>query len=158
VGNPGDELRFLADEMLGRLTRWLRLVGYDTAYASGADDAEVVRLAVEERRTLLTRDRRLAGEWRVPDCMVLRGDAPLDQLREVVTRFDLDWRAGLFSRCTVCNRLLQPAAPVEVSGRVPAGVVAEQRCFQHCLSCGRVYWHGSHAERMRRALELALGG
>lgn len=154
---PGAEPRFLADAMLARLARWLRVLGYDAAWEAETADADLVRRAVDERRLLLTRDRRLPDDWAVDNVLLLRGDDPLEQLREVVARLRLPWRERLFTRCTHCNLALRPAAPHEEAERLPDSVRRAGRARSLCPGCGRLYWEGGHVERMRRSLEEALG-
>ncbi|NIQ57070.1 MAG: twitching motility protein PilT, partial [Gammaproteobacteria bacterium] len=93
------EARFACDAMLGRLARWLRALSYDTVYDPEIEDEDLVRRAVRDGRFLLTRDRRLPEEWRIDGCLVLESDVPLDQLREVDDRLDLEWPRPLFRRC-----------------------------------------------------------
>ena len=150
--------RFIADVMLGRLARWLRALGYDTAYDDAIEDAALVRRAVEEGRTILTRDRKLPREWRVAGVLVLESERPLDQLREVVARLGLAPPAELFTRCLVCNGELVRADAEAVGAQVPSAVRRSRRAFVRCPDCGRVYWEGSHTRRMRAALDRALGG
>jgi uncharacterized protein with PIN domain len=150
------EYRFVADAMLGRLARWLRFLGYDTAYEADIADATLVRRALQEARFLLTRDRRLLERWRLPDALLVEGDVPLRQLRQIVEALHLSWKEREANRCTVCNGELLPAAPEEIAGRVPAYVHRTQRTFAVCPGCRRVYWHGTHAERMQDDLRRAL--
>jgi len=149
----GDELRFAADAMLGRLARWLRTLGYDTVYEPDMTDADLVQLAIAEHRLILTRDRALPEEWRVEDVMLIEANAPLDQLAEVVAAFDLERNARLFTRCTLCNRPLVEVAKKDVAERVPPRVLAEHDAFWECRSCGKVYWKGSHVARIQQRLE-----
>ena len=86
--------------MLGRLARWLRILGYDTAYEPQVADAQLIRCGREERRIVLTRDRALASRLAFADRLLLESEAVLEQLRQVVAAFDLDWRDRLFTRCT----------------------------------------------------------
>ncbi len=151
------EVRFLVDAMLGRLARWLRILGCDAGYDSAISDAELVRRAFEQDRVILTRDRALPDEWRIPRVLLLESEDPLEQLRRVVAAFDLDWRQGLFSRCSRCNAGVEPRSPEEVADRLPPRVLREQSQFFSCPSCDRIYWEGSHLDRMRRTLEDALG-
>jgi hypothetical protein len=151
------EPRFFADAMLGRLARWLRIAGYDTRCDPHVADADLVRIALEEGRIILTRDRALPEEWSVQDVLVLDAEDALAQLREVAARFHLDWRARAFSRCPHCNALVEPAEPEEVAERIPEGVFAQRLALARCPRCRRVYWEGSHTERMRRALARTLG-
>lgn len=154
---PASESRFIADAMLGRLARWLRLLGFDTAYDPHVADEELVRRGLVEGRHVLTRDRALPEEWRVAHCTVLDGDDLDAQVAEVVERFDLEERIRLFSRCPDCNVALEPVPEEEVRRRVPPRVLELQDAFSRCPGCGRVYWAGSHTERIRRRLHRVLG-
>ena len=152
VEEPANK-RFAADAMLGRLARWLRLLGFDCAYDPETTDEEMVRLAVAEGRTILTRDRRLREEWWIEDIYVVREQEVRNQLTEVVQRFDLASSIRVLTRCNECNRALRPAARTDVSGRVPARVLELHEAFSECPQCGRVYWEGSHARRIRAFVE-----
>lgn len=151
-----DAPRFLADAMLGRLARWLRLLGFDTAYAERLPDGEVVRRAIEEERWILTRDRTLPQEWRVSGIHVLAAEDLVEQLRDVVRTFRLSGRARPFSRCGECNASLVAAHRDQVAPGLPARVLATQREFRRCPGCGRVYWRGSHAARIEALIERVL--
>lgn len=145
--------RLVADAMLGRLARWLRLLGFDCAFDADASDQELARRAVLERRILLTRDRRLPEEWWIPDVLVVRAEHTGAQLAEVIRRLELAASIRPLSRCSACNRALAPAAPSELAGRVPPRVLGQHSRFLACPGCGRVYWEGTHAERIRRVAE-----
>ena len=149
------EPRFLADAMLERLARWLRVLGFDTASGSAATDAELVRRAKEEHRALLTRDRRLAQQWSVPDSLLVVRDEPIEQLREVISHFRLTVPRQLFTRCLLCNTRLRPVSAEEVRSRLPPAAREGPQTLRCCPNCGRVYWEGSHTRRMRAALEGA---
>jgi hypothetical protein len=155
LGKAG-EIRFLADAMLGRLARWLRTLGCDTAFDAHIADADLARRAIEEDRVVLTRDRAFPGEWRVPQVLLVESESALEQLRQVVAAFALDPFARLFTRCRRCNATLEPISAAAVGPRVPPRVRAEHSRFLLCPACDRVYWAGSHTDRMRRALEQAL--
>lgn len=148
--------RFMVDAMLGGLARWLRVLGYDAAYEAGIPDGDLVRRAASEGRIALTRDRRLPEEWWIEDLVVLRSDEQLEQLREIAPVFSLT-RDGLFTRCTRCNLSLAPMSLDEAADRVPPLVRERSAALQHCPSCDRIYWEGSHTERMRRTLDRVLG-
>jgi uncharacterized protein with PIN domain len=150
--------RFLADAMLGRLARWLRTLGYDTAYDDAIPDDELVRRAFEERRHILTRDRRLFDEWRIEGGLVIDAEKPLEQLGEVVAAFELPRPTRLFTRCRVCNAEVRRVERRTVADRVPARVWERESEFAECPRCGRVYWEGSHAQRMRTVLHRVFGG
>jgi uncharacterized protein with PIN domain len=147
------EPRFFADAMLGRLARWLRILGYDTVWEADVGDAALVRRALEEARIVVTRDRRLAEEWRGPRVVVLRADGLWEQLRELARRVPLDARRPLFRRCTRCNTPVEPATREQVAARVPARTLREHDAFTRCPRCGHVYWEGGHARRIRARLE-----
>lgn len=147
-----DAPRFVADAMLGRLARWLRILGLDTVYDPSLDDPALVALADAEGRALLTRDRHLVEHLRPPRALLVRSDAALDQLREVVQEFGIGPPFGLFTRCPVCNGALRPATDEEAATLVPEQSRDVPGPVRRCPDCGRVYWQGSHTERMRRAL------
>lgn len=153
---PGEEPRFLADVMLGKLARWLRALGYDAAWEPEIADEALVRRGIEERRLILTRDRGLAADWWVEGVILIRSDRPLEQLREVAEAVGLS-RERLFTRCTHCNAPLRPAPASEVEARIPPEIRSRYADFRACPSCGRIYWKGGHVERMRRAIDEALG-
>jgi len=152
----GAELRFAVDAMLGRLARWLRLLGFDAWYEADVADERLVRRALDDERWILTRDRALPVEWRAPRVHVVAAEAPFAQLREVVGAFDLGARARPFARCSRCNAALVPLAPEEAERRVPARVRERHERFLACPGCGRTYWEGTHVARMRRVLERTL--
>ena len=145
--------RFMADVMLGRLARWLRTLGYDTAYDDAIADADLVRTALAQNRHILTRDRSIPVEWRVEGCLVLEADRPLRQLGEVIRAFGLERPSRLFTRCRVCNSALVAAEAADVSGHVPARVLGQEQAFARCPGCQRVYWEGGHTRRMRAVLD-----
>ena len=143
-------IRFLADEMLGRLARWLRILGYDTLYLSPVNDHELVRLARAEGRVLLTRDTGLARRRGVKTLLVASQHLE-EQLAQVLGDLTLE-PSPAFSRCMVCNALLQPLAREDARQRVPRYVYRTHEEFLLCPGCDRVYWRGSHWEHMRELL------
>ncbi len=153
--SAGAEPRFIADAMLEGLARWLRLLGFDTAFEPGIPDARLIRRAVEENRVILTQDRSLSQERKAALHLVAR-ERPLDQLREVVEAFGLAVRARPLSRCSRCNAPLVAAARAEAVGRVPSRIAEGRDRFLRCPGCGRVYWEGTHTARIRRELARAL--
>jgi len=106
---------------------------------------------------LLTRDRRLPREWTVPVVHLLESEEPVEQLAEVVERFDLDWRSDMYTRCLVCNTPFEPAPEKLIGKRVPDRVRRHRTRFSYCRVCDQLFWEGSHTERMRRRLEERLG-
>ncbi|MHC5022799.1 MAG: CapA family protein [Planctomycetota bacterium] len=139
--------------MLGRLARWLRVLGFDAAYETQIADAELVRRALDEQRAILTRDRRLPEERRCSSVLVLDADDTREQLREVLDGFNLWPHLQPFTRCNRCNVTVRPVTAEEVSHRVPPAVRARVSAFTQCPQCARVYWHGSHTGRVLRILD-----
>jgi uncharacterized protein with PIN domain len=142
--------RLLADGMLGRLAKWLRLLGYDTAYENDAEDLHLARRARAERRVLLTRDRELAAR-RGLRTLLVESETLEEQIRQVCDVLGPPPDPAL-SRCSICNVSLRPASGEQVADRVPAHVLRTQESFRLCPTCGRVYWAGTHLEHMRRYL------
>ena len=147
---------FIADSMLARLARWLRVLGFDTAFDPSADDHDLVGLASDEERILLTRDRHLVEHLRPPRVVLITADAPLVQLKQVIDACGLTLANELFTRCLLCNTELRGATETEIEELVPDHARATAGRFRSCPGCGRVYWAGSHARRMMSALERAF--
>jgi uncharacterized protein len=148
-------LRFLADSNVGRLARWLRAYGYDAAYAPHVDDRRLIARGLAEGRVLLTRDaglmqRRVVARGTVR-AVLLASDRVGDQLRQVVTELGLAGDRRL-TRCLECNVELEPRPKAEVNERLPPHVRATQTRFSECPRCARVYWPGTHWERMSERL------
>ena len=153
--------RFVVDIMLGRLARWLRAMGYDTLYPGPspghAGDRRLLQLARLEERVLVTRDRMLARLAAPRGCLVNAEDVD-EQILEVVRSMALrppeaDW----LSRCLDCNAPLESRPRESLEGLVPEHIFATQREFMACAGCGRIYWRGTHAERMLARLDRLLG-
>jgi uncharacterized protein with PIN domain len=149
--NKDGHLRLLADCMLGRLAKWLRLLGYDTAYENDATDHELARRARAEGRLLLTCDRELAARRGLKTLLIRSQqlDAQVQQVQEALGPAP----EPSLSRCSVCNVVLEETPAQEVADRVPPYVLETNAKFRHCPSCGRVYWSGSHVETMEEQLE-----
>lgn len=131
--------------MLGSLARWLRFMGYDTAYPEPSPDRALIERVRLEDRILLTRDKELAG--RVSGAVQIRSDELEEQIREVAKVLPLRLIDPL-SRCSLCNEVLVPASLEEVRDLVPDGVRSRHQVFWRCPSCRRVYWQGSHWDKM----------
>jgi len=153
----GDPTRFLADATLGRLARWLRVVGADTIQLpTDAPDVALVARARADQRVLLTRDRHLLRELRPHRELAIHSNVPLEQLREVVQAFALRRPAELLTRCLLCNTPLVEMTPTEILEQVPPRSRELPGPMRRCPTCGRAYWRGSHVRRMESALEAAL--
>ena len=152
-----DQIRFAADRMLGRLAKMLRLLGYDTLYSQTTTAAQLQQIAQGGERVVLTRGAietrfpQIAGVFRV------ESEYAPEQMREVVERFRLDTRAGLWTRCTLCNAVIERVDKAAVQEAVAPEVFQIYDEFFRCSGCGRVYWRGSHVERILSNLEILLG-
>jgi uncharacterized protein with PIN domain len=147
------EPKFVLDVHLGRLAANLRMLGFDSQYRNCAGDAELVRISAEQARILLTRDRGLLKHSAVTRGYWLRQTDSRRQAAEVVTRFDLARSLRPFTRCMACNEPLRPISKAEVHERVPPPIAARHEEFRECPACRRVYWEGSHYQRMHRWIE-----
>jgi hypothetical protein len=144
-------MRFVVDVMLGRLARWLRILGFDAAYLRDARDEVLVRLAENEERILLTKDAKLLERTRVNGYLV-RSRTWDDQLREVIAEFHLRPLIAAFSRCVECNVTLVEVEKEKVRERIPPRVAERCEEFYLCPCCRRIYWMGTHVERMSEKL------
>ena len=142
--------------MLGSLARWLRFFGYDTLFPEpGPPDRELAELARERGRWLLTRDHELASVG--PRTVLIRSDGLEDQLAEVFSRLDLQPEATLENaRCSECNAEFEQVSKEDVAEVVPPHVLATAPRFRRCLGCGRVYWPGTHTERILERMAAIL--
>jgi uncharacterized protein with PIN domain/sulfur carrier protein ThiS len=150
------EPRFVADVHLGRLTAYLRFAGFDTLYRNDYSDHELVAVSAEEARTLLTRDVGVLKHRLVSRGCFVRAIEPARQLVEVLRRFDLVDRASPFTRCVRCNSLLHQVPKDRIDHLLPPRTREHYRDFSQCPTCGRIFWRGSHHERMQRFLQLAF--
>ena len=154
---PLRDVRFALDGHLGRLAAYLRLAGFDTVYRRDVSDDQLVGIAAEQHRVLLTRDQALLKRKAVTHGSFVHATEPVEQLREVVARFHLSRLARPFTRCMRCNGSLGPATEAAIAARVPARSRAHYVRFLECEGCGRVYWEGTHYARLRRVMESVVG-
>ena len=143
-------MKFIVDGMLGRLAKWLRILGYDTTYSPHLDDDQLVRLARAEGRLLLTRDRALARR-RGLQCLLIESDHLEEQLGQTLAELALTEEYS-FSRCPVCNTPLQKAEKTDLEGRVPPHIFRTHKDFSLCPKCDKIYWPGTHWARMQEKL------
>jgi hypothetical protein len=150
-------VRFAVDTMLGRLARWLRILGHDVAYGPHLHGAGLVACARREARLILTRDTRLVRQRHLPPHVFVTRDHFREQLREVADAVPLA-RDAAFSRCVECNRELVSLDRDAARTRVPPYVFATQARFWTCPGCARAYWPATHHAHMREELAaLDLG-
>lgn len=150
--------RFVVDVNLGKLARWLRLLGFDTLYRNDFADPEVVRLAAAEDRIVLTRDRRLLHHRAVTHGYWVRAVEPERQVAEVVRRFQLEWRVAPFRRCLACNGAIEPVNKEAVLHRLEPATRRYYEEFSQCTGCGQVYWKGPHYARLAAMVNRLAGG
>ncbi len=152
-----DELKFIVDTMLGDLARWLRILGYDTKYSRDYEDWELLKIASNEKRVLVTRDRGLY--WRAKrkgiETILIEEDNIVERLLKVAKTY----RIRLYvdsdrTRCTVCNSPLLKVDRERVRGKVPQRVYEKYRDFWICPRCGKVYWRGRHWIKIEEILAI----
>jgi len=148
--------RFVADVMLGRLAKWLRIAGFDVLYSNRYADDELIALSLAEDRILLSRDTRLLVRKPVRRFVFLESERILDQIRQVFQATDTKRLPGLLSRCLTCNVMLDELTQELARDRVPPYVLETQARFKSCPNCGRVFWAGTHREAVLRTLESLL--
>jgi len=146
---------FIVDINVGKLARWLRALGYDTVFINPIDDDELIEIALRENRIILTKDsgimrRRVVTSGRVTAVHIKHTDWR-EQLSQVIHTFKLRNHAP-FTRCVKCNSLLECCPHDKAAAEVPAFVLRTQEEFFSCPGCRRIYWRGSHWQRMKRAL------
>jgi uncharacterized protein with PIN domain len=156
-----DTPKFVVDHNVGKLARWLRLMGYDARFFRGGSDAELVALALKEGRIIVTRDtrimqRRLVAKGRLK-ALLIESDQPERQIRQLIDSLHLDYRFNPFSLCLECNQPLVERKKAELKELVPPYVFKTQEQFRQCPKCQRIYWRGTHWRAMTKRLE-GLGG
>ena len=154
-----DNPRFISDVMLGSLARWLRILGFDTIYFRAIDDNELIKIARQQERILLTRDTGIARRKHIQQLILVNSNATLEQLKEVLSALKKMNRSfpQLSPRCTLCNGELAATAREAVADRIPEYVFLNATSFFTCRECGKVYWHGSHKKSIDSMLNKILG-
>jgi uncharacterized protein with PIN domain len=148
--------RFIADVMVGRLARWLRILGFDVLYSNRYTDQDILQIAGAEERTILTRDTSLAAQIDPRQVVFIADDNYRAQVSQVLRTQGLsDFQ--IFSRCPECNARLVKTDKESVFERIPPYIYLTQEEFSVCPSCQRVYWHGTHAENMGRKVKQWIG-
>ena len=156
IGSVDGEPRFILDGHLGRLSRRLRMLGYDCLYRADFADEDLARNAVAEARYLLSRDRRLLMRKAISRGYLVRNLDTARQLVEVARHFELLRWMTPFTRCIRCNHVLRVAAKQDVLDKLQPLTRLYYEEFRLCPTCGQVYWSGSHVEHMRKVI-LDLG-
>jgi uncharacterized protein with PIN domain len=155
---PLQDRRFVLDTHLGRLARYLRMLGFDAAYETDRDDEELARTSRDEQRVLLTRDCGLLKRSEVVHGYFVRATQPKLQVIELLRRFDLFLNVAPFRRCIHCNTLLNSVAKETILERLQPETRLYYDEFRICPACHRIYWEGSHYEHMQRFIQGILAG
>jgi len=155
-------IKFIVDNNVGKLARWLRVIGYDTLLFKEKDDGKMIELALNEGRVILTRDTQITKRRLVTDgalkAILIKHDEPKAQLRETVKALNLNYYFRPFSLCLECNQMLISRRREEVQNLVPSRVFETQEQYMECPSCRRIYWQGTHWQAMVKELrELTQG-
>lgn len=146
-------MKFIADAMLGRLAKWLRILGFDVLYYPVIDDRLVIKIAREQERTILTRDTRLVKQRGLRSPILIESNNIFDQLLEIKDRLDFRGAAPP-GRCTVCNgHLLTVSQKKEIKEFVPDFIYHNFNDFIKCEDCGKVYWEGTHREKIKQKVK-----
>ncbi len=154
--SPLRRTRFILDVHLGKLARLLRMLGFDTLYRNSYRDPDIVRLAASEGRIVITRDRGILKTANVTHGYWVRSSDPDEQLREVIDRFDLTGQVRPFHRCMACNAELLAVDKDAVLDRLPRRTANYFDEFHRCPECMRIYWKGSHYDKMKRYVQEVL--
>ena len=149
-----EDTRFLADVMLGTLAKWLRILGYDTAYDNRIEDEKIIERCLVENRIALTRDTRLIQHRRLRHYLFIQSNHLGEQVREVLNYLgDRVLPEKLLTRCVECNALLKSVPREHVQQQVPSYVHQTHSRFKHCPECQKIYWGGTHREHILNRLD-----
>jgi uncharacterized protein with PIN domain len=149
---PLRESRFILDAHLGKLAKYLRMLGFDTLYQNDFGDREIIDIAQTEKRIILTRDKLLLQSKKVNHGYFVRSTEKHAQLIEIVKKFDLRSQFRSFTRCMTCNADLIPKIKQEIIDKIDADTARIYDEFFYCPSCNKVFWKGSHFERMEQLI------
>ncbi len=144
---------FVVDSMLGNLAKKLRILGYDSKYFSSIEDDKLILIAKNEKRIILTKDEQLTkkAEKQEIEFILIRGSDESEQIMQINAKVNF----GIFmadtdnSRCIVCNGNLQSVEKYRIIGKIPEGVLEREKKFWMCDSCKKIYWEGTHFEKLR---------
>ncbi len=149
-------MKFIIDCMLGKLAKWLKILGFDTSYFSKAEDSDLLAIAQKEGRVLLTRDNALIEKAGRIETLFIESEDWNTQVKEVLTRFNL-WKAvSPYSRCITCNVELKDLSKKRAKNLVAPFVYERAKSFALCPRCGRVFWKGTHLEDMESKIKEIL--
>ncbi len=150
---PLRHTRFILDVHLGKLARYLRMLGFDAAYDRGWKDEAIIDLSIRQQRIILTRDLGILKQNRVTHGYWLRHDLPKEQLLEILFALDLFRQIKPFTRCMECNGQIKPVDKASIMGKIDSNILRRFHEFWQCQDCMNIYWRGSHYEHMLRQVE-----
>lgn len=153
-----EPIKFIADSMLGRLAKWLRILGHDVAYEPIISDNDLIARSLNEDRIILTMDRKLTERESAKGSLYIRSDDYREQLRQVISHYNIDYKSHIFSICLFCNVPLGVIEKEKIKDKVPPYVYSVHEEFYICPQCLHVYWSGTHREKMAEKLDEILGG
>ena len=151
-------MKFAADGMLGKPTRWLRILGYDVKYSNRIDDDELIALSMKEKRILLTRDLQLYRRATAKgiETFYLEGETSEEKLAQLAKRYSMNIQIDMKkSRCPKCNALVKPVPREKLAETVEKSTFEHYSEFWQCSKCGQIYWQGAHWTRIKKSLETA---
>lgn len=145
--------KFVLDVHLGTLAKYMRMFGFDTKYQNDFSDEQIIKISLNEKRTVLTRDIGILKRKEVTHGYYVRNIKPLKQIEEIINRFDLKNEIKEFSRCVRCNTVLRPIPKEKVIDAIPPKVKSRHSQFFYCGVCSKIYWKGSHYDKMKVLIE-----
>lgn len=151
-------MKFIVDGMLGKLTRWLRMLGHNTKYSNKLDDAQLIEIAKKERRILLTRDLELFQQATAKgvDALYLEEKTEAERLARLARRFKIELHINMeTSRCPKCNTRVKQIFKEKIADKVEKSTFSNYNEFWECPKCGKIYWQGAHWTRIRKTLDSA---
>jgi uncharacterized protein len=154
---PLRNLKFILDVHLGRLSKYLRLLGFDTLFEKDLSDSQIINISLSQHRIILTRDRGLLKTGTVTHGYWIRSSKPTGQLKEIMNRFNLKSSLIPFSRCLECNGILEEVSKREIMELLLPKTRDFYSEFKKCRTCGKVYWEGSHYEKMKYFIQTVTG-
>lgn len=148
-------MKFIADCMLGKLSRWMRILGFDVLYMKG-DDEIILETAEREGRIILTKDTRMGNKKFKGEIYFVQNEDWKEQVREVINKFSLKRKIKPFTRCPDCNTPLKTVRKERVKYLVPSFIYNKKEGFAFCQRCEKVFWEGTHLEDMERKINAIL--
>ncbi len=145
--------RFIADAHLGKLARYLRMLGFDTEYKNDLSDDIIINHSIKEKRIILTRDLGILKNGQVQRGYFIRAQKPVYQCHEVFKKFDLFRQKKPFTRCLKCNGPFQRVNKNSIKSMVPIKTYQYYQDFYRCSDCRNIYWKGSHYQKMLKIIE-----